>query len=105
MPDPDDDSLLIEQDSESIAAAFKFGSDTLNASLQASYSRLKDRTHDTSDNIQKLSVGLEYRLAKDLWLVATIGGEGGRDNGKNNSFVLGSLKYGTATKPTDPRKK
>jgi predicted porin len=104
VPDPDDDSLLIEQDSESIAAAFKFGSDTLNASLQASYSRLKDRTHDTSDNIQKLSVGLEYRLAKDLWLVATIGGEGGRDNGKNNSFVLGSLKYGTATKPTDPRK-
>jgi hypothetical protein len=99
VQDPGDDSLLIEQDSESIAAAFKFGSDKLNAALQASYSRLKDRTHDTRDDIQKLSVGLEYRLAKDLWLVATIGGEGGRDNGKNNSFVLGSLKYGTSAKP------
>ena len=32
----------------------------LNAALQASYARLKDRTHDTSDRIQKLSVGLEY---------------------------------------------
>jgi hypothetical protein len=106
VQDPDDDSLLIEQDSESIAAAFKFGSERLNAALQASYSRLKDRTHDTRDDIQKLSVGLEYRLAPDLWLVATIGGEGGRDNGKNNSFVLGSLKYGTAAKPTrDPRPK
>jgi hypothetical protein len=106
VQDPDDDSLLIEQDSETIAAAFKFGSDTLNAALQASYSRLKDRTHDTRDEIQKLSVGLEYRLAKDLWLVATLGGEGGRDHGKNNSFVLGSLKYGTASKPSrDPRPK
>jgi hypothetical protein len=105
VQDPDDDSLLIEQDSESIAAAFKFGSDSLNGSLQASYSRLKDRTHGTRDDIQKLSVGVEYRLAKDLWLVATLGGEGGRDNGKNNGFVLGSLKYGTTSKPTDPRKK
>ncbi|HEX6397817.1 MAG TPA: hypothetical protein VFZ95_10360 [Steroidobacteraceae bacterium] len=106
VQDPDDESLLIEQDSESIGAAFKFGSGRLNAALQASYSRLEDRTHDTRDDIQKLSVGLEYRLAPDLWLVATIGGEGGRDNGKNNSFVLGSLKYGTAAKPTrDPRPK
>ena len=105
VQDPADESLLIEQDSESIAAAFKFGSDRLNAALQASYSRLEDRTHDTRDDIQKLSIGLEYRLAKDLWLVATLGGEGGRDNGKNNSFVLGSLKYGTTSKPTDPRKK
>jgi hypothetical protein len=100
VQDPDDDSLFIEQDSESIAAAFKFGSGNLNAALQASYSRLKDRTHDTRDDIQKLSVGLEYKLAPDLWLVATIGGEGGRENGKNNSFVLGSLKYGTSAKPT-----
>jgi hypothetical protein len=105
VQDPGDDALLIEQDSESIGAAFKFGSDTLNAALQASYSRLKDRTHGTTDDVQKLSIGLEYRLAKDLWLVATLGGEGGRDNGKNNGFVLGSLKYGTASEPTGKRKK
>ncbi len=105
VQDPDDESLLIEQDSETFGAAFKFGSERLNAALQASYSRLKDRTHDTSDRIQKLSVGLEYRLAKDLWLVATLGGEGGRENGKNNSFVLGSLKYGTATTPSGSIKK
>lgn len=100
VQDPDDDSLLIEQDSESIGAAFKFGSEKFNAALQASYSRLKDRTHDTRDEIQKLSIGLEYNLAPNLWLVATIGGEGGRENGKNNSFVLGSLKYGTVASPT-----
>jgi hypothetical protein len=106
VQDPDDDSQLIEQDSETFGAAFKFGSDRLNAALQLSYSRLEDRTHDTSDRIQKLSVGLEYKLTKDLWLVATIGGEGGRANGQNNSFVLGSLKYGTAAKPSgDPRPK
>lgn len=104
VQDPDDDSLLIEQDSESVGAAFKFGSERFNAALQASYSRLKDRTHDTRDEIQKLSIGLEYRLAKDLWLVATIGGEGGRNNGQNNSFVLGSLKYGTAAEPSAGRK-
>jgi hypothetical protein len=105
VQDPDDESLLIEQDSETVGAAFKFGSERLNAALQASYSRLKDRAHDTSDRIQKLSVGLEYKLAKDLWLVATLGGEGGRENGKNNSFVLGSLKYGTATTPSGSIKK
>ncbi len=105
VQDPDDESLLIEQDSETFGAAFKFGSERLNAALQASYSRLKDRTHDSSDRIQKLSIGLEYKLAKDLWLVATLGGEGGRENGKNNSFVLGSLKYGTATTPSGSVKK
>jgi hypothetical protein len=105
VQDPDNESLLIEQDSETFGAAFKFGSKRLNAALQASYARLKDRTHDTSDRIQKLSVGLEYKLAEDLWLVATIGGEGGRENGKNNSFVLGSLKYGTASKKPEPTKK
>jgi hypothetical protein len=105
VQDPDDESLLIEQDSETFGAAFKFGSERLNAALQASYSRLKDRTHDRSDRIRKLSIGLEYKLAKDLWLVATLGGEGGRESGKNNSFVLGSLKYGTATTPSGGVKK
>ena len=99
VKDPSDDKLFIDQDSRVLALAFKVGSPTFNASLQASFMRLKDRTHDKRDDVQRLSVGLEKRVAKDVWLVATIGGEGGRTGGENKSFVLGGLKFGSETSP------
>ncbi len=104
VKDPNDESTTIAQDSRTMAAALKFGSAKLNAAFQASFSELEDRTHDKKDSVRKLSVAIEYNLAKDLWFVATIGGEGGRDNGKNNGFVIGSLKYGTAAAPQMARK-
>ncbi len=97
--DPSDDSLFIEQDSTTVGLAFKLGKPNFNAALQASFARLKDKTHDTTDEVRRLSIGLEYRVKPDLWLVATVGGEGGRENGGNNSFVLGGLKFGSRTDP------
>jgi hypothetical protein len=99
VTDPAVSTSFIDQDSRVLGFAFKMGSPTFNTSLQASFARLKDRTHDTHDSTQRLSVGVEYRVADNLWLVGSVGGEGGRTNGENKSFVLGGLKYGSAATP------
>jgi len=44
----------------------------LNASLQASYQRLKLDGSTNTDKIRKLSIASEYKVADDVWLVGTM---------------------------------
>jgi hypothetical protein len=100
-----DDDALIERDNALIGTALRFGSDAFNASLQGSYAWIDDRTNHKKDEIQRLAIGIEYRVAKDVWLVATVGGKSGDEVSGTDSFVLGELKFGSATSSQfDPRK-
>lgn len=103
--DPDDEAQIVERDNTSVGLGFRIGKDNLNISLQGSYAWIDDRTHDRKDEQQRLALGVEYRVAKDVWLVASVGGTNGDGVGGNDSFVLGEVKFGSATgSQFDPRK-
>lgn len=105
VTDPENDGKLIERDNALVGTALRIGSDAFNASLQGSYSWIDDRTNGQQDEIQRLAIGIEYRVAKDVWLVATVGGKSGDRTSGTDSFVLGELKFGSATSSQfDPRK-
>ena len=105
VPDPDDAAQIVERDNASIGLGFRVGKENLNVSLQGSYAWIDDRTHDRKDEEQRLALGVEYRVAKDIWLVASVGGTNGDSTGGKDSFVLGELKFGSATGPQfNPRK-
>lgn len=87
------------QDSRVAGVGFKVGSESFNASLQASYQRLKVEGVEGRDKVRRLALGLEYRVAPDIWLVATVGGEGGRRDGEDRNFVLAGLKFAPSSKP------
>lgn len=77
----------------------KYGSDKRNVTLEASWYRARLDTGER-ENSRKLAIGGEMMINKDLWLVLTVGGEGGLKNGKNSPFMLGGLKFGTASEST-----
>ena len=75
------------------------GTERLNVSLQGSYSWVDDHTYDVDDELRKLSVGVEYRIARDVWLVASLGETSGGPPGTDDSFLLGELKFGSPVQP------
>lgn len=96
--DPKNAGQFLNQDSSILGASFRTGSETFTASLQASYQRIKPDGRD-QDKLKRVALGFDIRVAKDVWLTASVGGEGGRKDGESKSFVLGGLKFGSATSP------
>lgn len=83
-----------------VAAGLRYGSDVRNFSLEGSLYRAR-YDNGERETSRKLALGGEIMINKDLWLVLTIGGEGGLKNGKNSPFALAGLKFGTASEPTE----
>lgn len=105
VADPLDNAQFIERDINAVGIAFRLGSESFNALLQGSYSWIDDRTNDKKEDAQRLALGIEYKVAKDVWFVASIGGTSGADAADSDSFVLGELKFGSATSAQfDPRR-
>jgi len=82
-----------------LGVGFKYGSDKRNFTAEFSVQQGKFDTGG-SETSRKLAVGGELMVSKDFWLVATIGGQGGQKNGNNSPFVLGGLKFGSASEST-----
>ena len=98
VADPATTGQFINQTGNTLGARVRVGSDSFAGSLEFSRQRLTPEGRET-DSIRRLAVGLEYKIAKDVWINAAVGGEGGRKNGENKSFVLGGLKLGSSTAP------
>lgn len=100
VPNPSGDAAgaldTIERDNTAVGLAFRMGKENFNVSLQGSYSWIDDRTNDRDEELRRLALGVEYKVAKDIWLVASIGGTGGGSATDDDSFVLGELKFGSA---------
>lgn len=93
VPNPNEEGKFVNQDSRVASMAFKYGVATFNGSLQASYSRHKLEGFANEDKVRKYSLGLEYKITDDLWIVGSVGGERGRVNGENKSFISTSFRY------------
>ena len=82
-----------------LAIGFKYGSDKRNVSAEASVQRARFDTGGLETS-RKLAIGGELMISKDLWLVMSIGGQGGQKNGNNSPFALAGLKFGSASEST-----
>ena len=87
-------------DLEPLGGRLRFGSPNLNFNIESSWARLEPQNGSERDDVFRYSVGTDINLAKDLWLTFNIGSEAGRDQGKEDLFALGNLKWALTPKPT-----
>ncbi len=90
---------FITQDNTLAGARLRFTRDSTRfyGTTEASYQRLKF-ANGKDEIVRRFAFGLEFKMSDDLWLVTSIGGEGGRKNGENQSFVLSSIRYAPCSK-------
>lgn len=92
VPDPNVTGAFMSQDSIFFGTRFRTGSPTFNGSFE--YTFLRSRINGLSfDNSSRLSLLFERRIAGDTWFNLSLGGETGRQDGRNNGFVLTSFKW------------
>jgi hypothetical protein len=92
VPDPVTTGAFLSQDSMFFGARFRHGSPTFNGSFEYTFlrSRVAGQRYDSSS---RLSLLFERRIAGDTWFNLSLGGETGRQDGRNNGFVLTSFKW------------
>jgi hypothetical protein len=98
IADPLDATKMVDRDSRITAAQLRFGVESFNGMVEASWQRLSTPGNETQ-RTRRYAVGLEYRIAPNMWIVASTGGEKGGAN-DNKGFVMGAFRFGAATSPT-----
>ena len=92
VPDPITTGAFLSQDSFFFGTRFRTGSPTFNGSFE--YTFMRSRFAGLQfDNSSRLSLLFERRIAGDTWFNLSLGGETGRQDGRNNGFVLTSFKW------------
>ncbi len=66
-------------------------------SLEGNYIRSR-RNKGVFDSSYRYSLGLEKKVADNIWFSLALGGQGGRSDGTNQPFVLSSFKWGFSQK-------
>jgi hypothetical protein len=97
LVDPNDSKHTAKQDSILGAARLRFGSPDFNAFAEAGYLRVWDGLNG-SGHAYRAAVGLERRIAENVWFVLSGGQQFGEAAETNELFVLGSFRLGTADK-------
>ena len=96
--DPNDKTHVATQNTFLAAGRFRFGSDTFNGFAEGGYVRVWHGLNGDDDGWRG-AVGLEKKLAPNVWLVLSAGQQfGGGTVAGNELFVLSSLRFGTADK-------
>jgi hypothetical protein len=92
VPDPNTTGAFLSQDSMFFGARFRTGAPTFNGSFE--YTFLRSRFAGLRfDNASRFSLLFERRIGGDTWFNLSLGGETGRQDGRNNGFVLTSFKW------------
>lgn len=93
VPDPVNGGTFLTQNSSFFGARFRAGSPKFGLNFEDTFIRTRVLGGRT-DNLNRLSIGVEARITDNLYFVITSGGNLGADNGQNRGFVLSSFKYG-----------
>ena len=97
VPDPNNKGSFFEQDSVFLGTRLRVGTENATASFEGVL--VRSRAEGKSfDNSARYSVGLERRIAENLWFALAFGGENGNETGKNKGFVLTSFRWGFSQK-------
>ena len=95
--DPDDSKHTATQDTFLAAARLRFGSPDFNGFAEGAYLRVWDGLQG-SGHAYRAAIGLERRVAPNVWLVLSGGQQFGEAAETNELFALGSFRFGTAEK-------
>jgi hypothetical protein len=95
VSDPLDENAKVRQSSWLVGAKLLWEGDAFNYFVEHGYKRLQIEGRE-KDKVRRTVLGLEWQVSPGLWLVGAIGGESGRSQGKENSFVTTGFKLGTA---------
>jgi len=97
VADPNNKGKFLNQDSLFLGTRLRVGNENSTASFEGSL--VRSRSGDQRfDNSARYSVGLERRIADNLWFALAFGGDSGRSDGENKGFVLTSFKWGFTPK-------
>jgi hypothetical protein len=99
VPDPDNKGKFFSQNSLFLGARLRVGTENTTASFEGVFVRSHPEGK-AFDNSARYSVGLERRVAENLWFALSFGGEGGKQDNKNKGFVMTSFKWGFSQKRT-----
>ncbi|HWM23526.1 MAG TPA: hypothetical protein VNP98_01780 [Chthoniobacterales bacterium] len=98
VTDPNDKMHIASQNSFLTAARVRVGSDTFNGFAEGGYVRVWHGLNGDDDGWRG-ALGVEKRIAPNVWLVLSAGQQfGGGSVEGNELFVLSSLRFGTADK-------
>ena len=99
VPDPDVEKSFLPQDSLFLGSRLRLGTANSTASFEGVFIRSRNNKQPF-DNSSRFSLGLERKVAENMWFNISFGGEQGRQDGRNNGFVLTSFKWGFSEKKT-----
>lgn len=100
VPDPGQVGEFFAQNELLVGGRLRVGWDRFAASLEGVYV-YADPDDRPSSSGARYSLGADLRIASNLWLTASVGGQSGQDDG-DQAFVLGSFKYGFSGERTIP---
>ena len=96
VPDADHQGEFLKEDSLFFGSRLRIapGSSAKSIfSFEGNFIRSR-QNKGSFDNSSRFSLGLEQRLAENVWFSVSLGGQSGRTDGKNNAFVLSAFKWG-----------
>ena len=98
ITDPKDKTHVAIQNSLVAAGRLRMGTDTFNGFVEGAYVRVWHGL-DGDGNNWRGAVGVEKKLADNIWLVISAGEQFGDASAKtDNLFAVSSLRFGTADK-------
>jgi hypothetical protein len=100
VPDAENQGQFFSQDSAFFGGRLRMapGKEASSIfSLEGNYIRSR-RDKGAFDSSYRYSLGLEKKLADNVWFSLALGGQGGRSDGTNQPFVLSSFKWGFSQK-------
>ena len=105
IPDTDNQGQFLSQDSLFLGTRLRIAPGIAAKSIfsvEGNFIRSR-RESSAFDNSSRYSLGLEQRLADNIWFSLALGGQSGNTNGNNQAFVMTSFKWGfTKKSPTTP---
>lgn len=101
VPDEDNSGQFLSQDSFFFGGRWRYGNPDTSANFESVYQRTRFKGQ-AWDNSARYSLGLERKIAENLWFALAFGGERGRENGMNDGFILTSFRWGFSQKRTIP---
>ncbi|MFL6519480.1 MAG: hypothetical protein ACJ8NS_04610 [Chthoniobacterales bacterium] len=96
--DPNNSKLTAQQDSLLAAARLRVGSPDFNGFAEAGYLWIWGGLNGDGQ-AYRASIGLERRVAENVWLVLSGGQQFGGASSTDEFFALGTFRIGTADKP------
>lgn len=103
VPDPANPGNFFTQKSSFFGTRLRLGNPDTNLSFEGVYIRLK-RLGEPKDNSYRYSLGLERRVAQNIWFQLSVGKNSGRTDGDNKAFIKGTFNWGFVRKedPSSP---